>query len=139
MSDVEWAAQEGARALAAGDWDAYGRLFAEDLVMSTPGIPGVARGRDARVDLAKSIYATFPDGRAEPQTAFQQGDWGCMLVRFSGTHGGPMPGPDGNMIPPTGKAIDFMYCMVMRFENGEIAELHELYDQLGLLQQLGIT
>jgi predicted ester cyclase len=139
MRDIERFAQEGARTLSERNWDAYGALFAADLVMHTPGIPGATRGRQARVDLARGIYEAFPDGRVEPEGVLADGDWACVRLRFSGTNTGPMAGPDGSEIPPTNKAAEFPYCMVMRFEDGEVAELHEYYDQLALLTQLGIA
>lgn len=127
----------GAQAIRDRDWDAYGRIFAKDLIMRAPGFPGVTKGREARVQLAQALSKAFPDGVAEVERAFGEGDWACVQARFTGTHTGPLPGPHG-VIPPTNRSVEFGYCMVVRFEDGEAAELDEYYDQLDLLTQLGV-
>jgi ketosteroid isomerase-like protein len=139
MKDIERFAVRGEQALAQGDWAAYGSLFSEDFAMRTPSMPEVTIGRGARVELAKGIYEAFPDGRVEPEGYFQDGNWGCARVRFTGTHTGPFGDPDQGGIAPTGRSVDFSYCMVVRFEDGEAVELHEFYDQLGMLNQLGVA
>jgi ketosteroid isomerase-like protein len=128
----------GASAINTGDWEAYGSLFAEDLHMVTPGFPSPTTGRDVRVKLAQGLVNAFPDARVEPLRSFGKGDWACIEVLFTGTHTGPMPGPDGTEIPPTNKPVKFPYCMVVRFEDGLVSELYEYYDQLSLLTQLGL-
>lgn len=129
---------EGTRALNTGDWEAYGSLFSEDLRMRVPGLPGFTTGREARVKFVQGIMAAFPDGQVELERSFGQGDWGCIQVRFSGTHTGPLATPDGGEIPPTNKSVQFPYCIVVKFENGEATELHEYFDQLDLLTQIGV-
>lgn len=137
-ADAERFIAEGARAIADQDWDAYGRLFSEDLAMRTPGLPGITRGRQARVDLVQGIMAPFPDGRVDVARIISEGDWACFELEFSGTHTEPMPTPDGGEIPPTSKVVKLPYCIVMRFEDGLVTEINEYYDQLEMMAQLGI-
>jgi predicted ester cyclase len=128
----------GVRAIDTGDWDAYASLYAEDLLMETPGIPGPTRGRDVRLNLAKGLMDAFPDSHIELLRNFGAGEWACFEVLFTGTHKGAMPGPDGTEIPPTNKLVKFPYCMIVKFEDGKCSEIYEYYDQLSLLTQLGI-
>ena len=128
----------GANAINTGDWEAYGNLYAEDLHMVTPGFPEPTTGRDVRVKLAQGLVNAFPDARIEPLRSFGTGDWACIEVLFTGTHTGPMPGPDGTEIPPTNKVVRFPYCMVVKFKDGQVSELYEYYDQLTMLAQLGL-
>lgn len=128
----------GERSLEARDWETYGSVFAEDLNMVTPMLPGVSHGREARIQLVQGIYAPFPDGVVKIQRSFGRGDWACVEVLFTGTHTEPMAGPDGTEIPPTGKSIELPYCMVMKFKDGLVSELNEYYDQMSLMQQLGL-
>ena len=128
----------GARAINTGDWETYASLYSEDLLMVTPGFPGLTTGRDVRVKLAQGLVNAFPDARVEPLRSFGKGDWACFEVLFAGTHTGPMPGPDGTEIAPTNKPVEFPYCMVVKFEAGQCSELYEYYDQLSLLAQLGL-
>ena len=130
--------EEGAKGLNAGDWDAYGRVFAEDVVLYSPGQQGPARGRAARVKLVRELMEAFPDGVVEVTSTFGQGDLICVECTFAGTHTGPLIAPDGSTVPPTNARVDFPYCLVMRFEGDEVVELHEYYDQLEILMPLGI-
>jgi ketosteroid isomerase-like protein len=136
---MERYATEGARAVNARDWKTYASLYAEDLHMEAPGLPGPTTGRDVRVQLAQGLMAAFPDARVEPLRSFGHGDWACFEVLFTGTHMGPMPGPDGTEIPATNKSVRFPYCMVVRFKDGQCSELYEYYDQLTMLTQLGLA
>ena len=126
------------RAINERDWDAYGRFFAESLLMYAPGFPRPTDGREARVKMVQGIIAAFPDGRVELERSFVHGDWLCAQMTFSGTHTGPLASPDGTAIPPTEKPAQFPYCIVAKGEGGEITELHEYFDQLDLLTQLGL-
>jgi ketosteroid isomerase-like protein len=135
---IEQFATGAERSISAGDWEAYGSLFAEDLRMATPSLPGITRGRQARVRLVQGIMNPFPDGVVEIQRSFGQGDWACLEVLFTGTHTVPMPGPGGTEIPPTHKEVKLPYCMVMKFKGGLVSELYEYYDQLSLMTQLGL-
>jgi predicted ester cyclase len=136
--NIERYVVEGARAINARDWEAYGSIYAEDLYMVAPGLPGPTTGRDVRVKLAQGLMDAFPDARAEVQRSFGRGDWACVEALFTGTHTGPMPGPDGTDIPATNKSVKFPYCMVVKFRAGECSELYEYYDQVDLLTQLGL-
>ena len=50
-----------------------------------------------------------------------------------GTHNGPLMG-----IPATGKAVTVAGIDVFRIAGGQIVELWQHFDQLGMLQQLGV-
>lgn len=126
------------RTVNARDWEAYGRLFEEDVAMRFPGAPGEVVGRAARVEFVRGIMRTFPDGRISVVRSFGEGDWGCVQFRFQGTNTGPVSGPDGEA-PGTGRPVAFPYCVVARFVDGRIAELDEYFDQLAMLQQLGLA
>jgi ketosteroid isomerase-like protein len=130
--------EEGAKGLNAGDWDAYGRVFAEDVLVHSPGQGGPVKGRAARVQVVRELMEAFPDGVVEVTGTFGQDDFICVECTFAGTHTGPLAAPDGSTIPPTTQRVDFPYCLVMRFEGDEVVELHEYYDQLEILMPLGV-
>jgi predicted ester cyclase len=120
------------------DWDSYGRVFAEALVTQAPGLPAPTKGRAARVHWVQGIIQAFPDGRVEKKQSFGQGDWLCTELAFAGTHTGPLQGPGGSAVPATNRTVRFPYCLVLRLEGAEVTELHEYFDQLELLTQLGL-
>ena len=124
----------------ARDWDGYGAFFAEDVAMRFPGaIDGSVSGRAARVGFVKGIMRAFPDGRISRVRVFGMGDWGCCQFAFEGTNTGPLAGSDGTDTPATGRRAAFPYCVVARWEGGEIVEFDEYFDRLEMLAQLGLA
>ena len=51
---------------------------------------------------------------------------------------GPMKGPGGKMIEPTGKMAKLEYCTVATRKDGEIVEERLFYDVVGMMKQLGL-
>ena len=69
-----------------------------------------------------------------------QGDWTCSIARFTGTMTGPMKGPDGKDIAPTGKSFDVDFCTVARWdESGQIIEENLFYDLVSFMKQIGLS
>lgn len=131
---------EAARALSIRDWDAYGQLFSEALLMRAPGFAGITTGREARVVMVKGIIDAFPDGQVELERSFGEGDWACCQLQFSGTHTGPLATPEGGQIAPTNKPVRFPYCLIVRFgKNGHAVEVDEYFDRLDMLSQIGVA
>lgn len=130
----------GRQALGDRDWDAYGALFSEALLMRAPGLAGITTGREARVTMVKGIIDAFPDGRAELERSFGEGDRACFQFQFSGIHTGPLATPEGGQIAPTNKPVRFPYCLIVRFgQNGQAVEVDEYFDRLDMLSQIGVA
>src|SRR5919204_4092273 len=67
------------------------------------------RGMDDHRAEALEFFKTFPDQHLDNRpykTLFGSGDWTCSIAHFTGTMKGPMQGPDGKEIPPTGKSFE---------------------------------
>jgi predicted ester cyclase len=126
---------EIATSLNARDWASYGRVFASDLIVHAPGLQ--TTGREARVQWVQNLIVAFPDGRIAVERVFADGDFICAELRFTGTQTGPLNSPRGT-VPATHRKVTFPYCLVLRTNGQEIAELHEYFDQLELLTQLGL-
>ena len=79
------------------------------------------------------VAAAFPDRRYTVEDLLAEGD--KVVVRFTtgGTHLGEFQG-----IPPTGKSGFVTGITICRVESGKIVEQWVEFDQLGLLQELGI-
>jgi predicted ester cyclase len=118
------------------DLDYVANWHAEGAVHHQPGRPEPLRGRE---DYRRSTWIPFPDFRFELERAFGQGDWLCVQGTLTGTHEGPLEGPGGETIPPTGKAIHVPICLVVRLDSGKAVEVYEYNDQLGFLAQLGLA
>ena len=95
--------------------------------------PGVPEGFEGRKMFYSAMLAAFPDMQVRVEDMFEEGD--KLVTRWSahGTHKGDMMG-----IPPTGKQISIGGIAIDRFENDQSVEHWEVFDQIGLMQQLGV-
>lgn len=95
--------------------------------------PGVPEGFEGRKMFYSAMLAAFPDMQVRLEDAFAEGN--KLVTRWSarGTHQGDMMG-----LPPTGKQISVGGIAIDRFENGQSVEHWEVFDQAGLMQQLGV-
>lgn len=95
--------------------------------------PGVPEGFEGRKMFYSAMLAAFSDMQVRVEDMFEEGD--KLVTRWSarGTHDGDMMG-----IPPTGKEISIGGIAIDRFENNQSVEHWEVFDQVGLMQQLGV-
>lgn len=124
----------------AQDVETFAKRHKDDVVVRWPGQPpthGIAAHRQEAID----FFRTFPDQQLDNRpyrTFFASGDWTCSIARFTGTMKGPMKGPDGKEIPPTGKSFEVDFCTVARWDNGQIVEENLFYDLVGFMKQIGL-
>ncbi len=74
----------------------------------------------------------FPDTQFVIDEQIAEGDRVMTRWTAHGTHKGEFPG-----IPVTGRKAEVSGVQVDRFVNGKIVETWSVFDQLGLMQQLG--
>jgi predicted ester cyclase len=125
----------------AQDWDTYDQRHKPDVVVRWPGRPNTIGTHDHRAE-GIELFKTFPDNHAwnRPyKVFFASGDWTCSVARFTGTMTGPMQGPDGKEIPPTGKSFDVDAYTIARWDNGQIVEENLMYDLVTFLRQIGLS
>lgn len=80
------------------------------------------------------FYEAFPDLKHNIEAVVAEGDRVALRIRFTGTNTGRFGGK-----PPSGKPIEFNGLVLMRVASGKVAELHGQFDQMGVLQQLGMV
>jgi len=81
------------------------------------------------------VYSTaFPDAKLTIEREIAEGDYVVQHLSTSGTHTGPL----GN-IPATGKKTNVTGVIISKFENGKVVETWSLWDQLSLMQQIGVV
>jgi predicted ester cyclase len=129
--DESWNAQ---------DWDTYDSRHSADTKVHWPGKPDATRGRPDHRAEAIEFFKTFPDNHLDLpyRVLLADGDWTCSVAHFTGTMTGPMQGPDGKELPPTGKSFDVEFCTVAKWKNREIVEEKLFYDLVSFMQQIGI-
>ena len=126
----------------AQDLETFAKRHRQDVVVRWPGQPPT-HGIEAHRQEALDFFGTFPDQHLDNRpyrTFFASGDWTCSIARFTGTMTGPMKGPDGKEIPPTGKSFEVDFCTVARWDdNGQIIEENLFYDLVGFMKQIGLS
>ena len=115
--------------ISGGDLALADTLIAPDYVDHRGGAPG----REGFKQGLAMVRAAFPDWTSTPQDLVVEGDRVAGRWVVTGTHQAPFLG-----IPATGRAITMAEAGVLRFENGQLAELWRVADELALLRQLGV-
>jgi len=105
-------------------------VAAPDYIQHSIGLPPGREGVKAFMGLFR---AAFPDAHLHVEDVFAEGDRVCGRWTVHGTQRGELQG-----IPPTGKAVTITGIDIWRVENGKLAEHWDNWDQLGMMQQLGV-
>jgi steroid delta-isomerase-like uncharacterized protein len=113
------------------DLDAAAALLAPDWVGHFAGL-GDVYGHDGFKRVAREFLQAFPDMHIFVDDAVADGDKVVRRVSWSATHTGTFLG-----VPPSGRCVNASEMVILRILHGKIAELWDVADLLGLLQQLG--
>jgi predicted ester cyclase len=82
---------------------------------------------------ARMFYGAFPDLYHTIEEPIAETDTVAVRFTLHGTH------THGFMdIPATGKSIRVSAIAMLKFKDGKVVALHGQFDQLGMLQQLGV-
>ena len=92
-----------------------------------------AMPREGHEAFAAAFYAGFPDIFHTVDDVFVTGDRAAVRFTLRGTHTGSFMG-----IPPSGRGVVVVANVLMRFEDGQVAELFGVFDEAGLLRQIGV-
>ena len=130
---------ESIEAINANDLDRYVGLYAASAIEYEPGLIEPLKGRAAIREYNKAYFTAFPDVHARKERAFGHGDWICYEAVFTATHTGPLAGPGGQTIPATNKRVRLPGCTVAKVEGGEFTEVHNYFDTLAMMTQLGLA
>jgi steroid delta-isomerase-like uncharacterized protein len=116
-----------------GNLDAADEVYAPDYVGHDPSNPEEVRGLEAAKRAASDYRQAFPDLRVSVEDLIAEGDRVAARLRVRGTHLGELDG-----IAPTGRRVDCTGIVISRIEEGKIAEDWANFDDLGMMQQLGL-
>ncbi len=119
---------------AAGDASAFGEVYADN-VRYHEGGGSERNGLEELKAYIGAYFTAFPDMQFTVEDVVAEGDKVFSRVRIQGTNTGEMMG-----MPPTGKPMDIEWLMsITRIADGKIAEEWEIFNELDMLQQLGLT
>jgi steroid delta-isomerase-like uncharacterized protein len=115
-----------------GHLDVIDELFADDFVATIVGAPEQIRGPQGFREFVVMYRTAFPDLRITVDEQFAEGETVVTRWTATGTNEGELMG-----IPATGKQATTAGININRISNGKLVVGWGLFDQLGLLQQLG--
>jgi predicted ester cyclase len=116
---------EGERGLAA-----FGELYADPVRLNGSRLP-----LPALVDRARAVHAAFVDLQFEVLRTIETSGAAALVFRFRGRQVGPLLTPLGE-VPATGRPVEVLTIDVLGLEDGKVAELWVVPDELGRLMQL---
>lgn len=121
------------QAMNARDFEALDDLVAPDVVRHSPSTPGVTvNSLDDFKEFLRGDFAAVPDSRQTIETMVAEGDRVAVRMLYEGTQSGPW-GP----FPPSGNRIELEFAGFLRVEDGRIAEIWAVWDNVDALTQLG--
>jgi len=116
----------------AGNLEVVDEIVSQDHVHHDPAMPEEGHGREHAKEFASMYRSAFPDLHVEIEDQIAEGDRVAIRWVASGTHEGDLMG-----INPTGRRVRLVGMTIERIADGQIAETWEIYDALGMMQQVG--
>jgi steroid delta-isomerase-like uncharacterized protein len=113
------------------DLDGLGSLFAPDAKFY--GLTPQSLDIEGTKAAMSVLFTAFPDSRMPYDDIVAEGDRVAIRHSFRGTHKAAFQN-----IPATGKPVVVTAIVLLKVENGKVAEAWLNADFFGLLQQLGV-
>jgi steroid delta-isomerase-like uncharacterized protein len=127
------------KALARRSWesvdapDTLGEVYTSDVVWHMPDQE--VRSIEEAKQFIDMFKTAFPDIQATVEDVVAEGDKVVTRVMIRGTHQGEVE----EFGPPTGRRVEIEGITIHRIEDGKIAEEWNSYDNLSMMQQLGLA
>ena len=113
--------------------DIIDEVYAPDVVWHEPD--GEVRGIEEAKQFISMYKTAFPDMKATVEDVIAEGDKVVTRVTIRGTHQGEVD----EFGLPTGRQVEVKGITISRFEGGKIVEDWDSYDNLSIMQQLGLV
>lgn len=125
----------------ARDWQALDDVHHPDMIAFIPGSAEPIYGREAHGAAMQQLVRMFPDVRVHTPYPIQFGgdDWITVVTNATGTFTGEMTLPDGNVIPPTGKAFDLEFAQTSKWAGDQLIVISAFWDSAVQRQQIGLA
>lgn len=111
------------------DFELAKELFTDDFIAYA--FPDL-RGPEGIETIVTGFRDSFSDIEWTIETLFGEGEFVAVRWTASGTHDGEFRDRD-----PTGTTVEIPGTTILRFEDDQVAEGWTIFDELGLLQQIG--
>jgi hypothetical protein len=132
---------KGDEAFNARDFEAVDAVHHPEMIAFITGLAEPVYGRDAHTAAMQQFLRSFPDMHVETPYPIQfgSGDWITVVTHARGTFTGEMTLPDGNVIPPTGKAFDVEFGQTTKWDGDRLIAISAFWDAALQAQQVGLA
>ena len=132
---------KGDEAFNARDFEAVDAVHHPDMIAFITGLAEPVYGREAHAAAMQQFLRSFPDMHVNTPYPIQfgSGDWITVVTHATGTFTGEMTLPDGNVIPPTGKAFDVEFGQTTKWDGDQLIVISAFYDAAIQRQQIGLA
>ena len=117
-----------------GDVSVADNVFASDCVIHINGSPERNLSLDGFKQMVSGLLAAFPDLRFTIEDQISAGDKVATRWVAVGTNSAPF-----GSVPATGRQVRVDGLILDRVAEGRIVERWEQWDQMGMMQQLGLA
>lgn len=133
LLDVMPYEQKWVEGLNSGDVSVADQVFHQDATIHINGGPQKDLTLGEFKLMVSGIVTAFPDIRFSIEEQFAHGDKVSIRWTATGTHDGPL-----GDIEATGKRVQIDGLIIDHLQNGKVSERWEIWDQMAMLQQLGL-
>ena len=112
--------------------DVLQELVAEEYTGHAPGTPDY-HGPDGFYEAVMGYYEALDNLNIQIWHQVAEGEWVVARYEFGGTHQGELAG-----VAPTGRELLMQAVSMMHVRHGKIIEEFEFWDNMDVLQQLGV-
>ena len=132
---------KGDDAFNARDFEAVDAVHHPEMIAFITGLAEPVYGRDAHAAAMQQFLRSFPDMHVNTPYPIQfgSGDWITVVTHATGTFTGEMTLPDGNVIPPTGKAFDVEFGQTTKWDGDQLIVISAFWDAALQRQQIGLA
>ena len=123
-------------ALNTRDLDPWSQNLSDDYAAEYPGVPVLSKTQS--IGYNKRLVIAFPDTHLEVYSVAAQADQDFIHWTVSGTQAERLATVTGRTIPPTRRRATVSGVLLTAVRDGEILREGWYWDQLSLLDQLGI-
>lgn len=99
----------------------------------TASVPGQQLDCEQFKNMMQTFASAFSDGRHMLTDVLTDGNTAMVREVWSGIQTGTFLGA-----PPTGRRVESVVFVMIKFEDGKIKEFHEAFDTLALMKDTGV-
>lgn len=122
----------------AGDVAGARALAADNALIELVALGQSFRGPDGFATFMQVFRNAFPDIRIVVDNQVATADQVVNECTWSGTHSGPLMGPEGEIRPTGKKVTGARFCEVWNVANGKLTRLSNYQDVSIWMRQLGL-